>query len=72
MDSPSFTETKVIMKLRRQFYNMKDRQDLTGFKVSTLDNGFSRFVMDVSFSSISVCCLQSSSVFCALITHSML
>ncbi|KAK3831738.1 MAG: hypothetical protein JOS17DRAFT_744163 [Linnemannia elongata] len=34
------------MKLRRQFYNMKDRQDLTGFKVSTLNNGFSRFVMD--------------------------
>ncbi|KAH7043592.1 hypothetical protein BKA57DRAFT_470171 [Linnemannia elongata] len=46
VDSPSLTETRVIMKLRRQFYNMKDRQDLTGFKVSTLDNGFSRFVMD--------------------------
>lgn len=44
------TETKVIMKLRRQFYNMKNRQDLTGFKVSTLENGFSRFVMDVSLS----------------------
>ncbi|KAF8927468.1 hypothetical protein BGZ47_002138, partial [Haplosporangium gracile] len=46
VDSPSTTETKVIMKLRRQFYKMKDRQDLTGFKVSILNNGFSRFVMD--------------------------
>lgn len=53
------------MKLRRQFYNMKDRQDLTGFKVSTLDNGFSRFVMDVSLSSIFLL-LLSSNEFCRL------
>ncbi|KAF9919536.1 hypothetical protein FBU30_010908 [Linnemannia zychae] len=46
VDSPSKTETKVIMKLRRQFYNMKNRQDLTGFKVSNIDNGVSRYVMD--------------------------
>ncbi|KAF9906994.1 hypothetical protein EC991_011389 [Linnemannia zychae] len=46
VDSPSMTETRVIMKLNRQFYNMKDRQDLTGFKVSTLDNGYSRYTMD--------------------------
>ncbi|KAG0215893.1 hypothetical protein BGX33_000752 [Mortierella sp. NVP41] len=46
VDSPSMNETRVIMKLRRQFYNMKGRQDLTGFKVSTLENGFSRYLMD--------------------------
>ncbi|KAG0376891.1 hypothetical protein BGX24_007062 [Mortierella sp. AD032] len=46
IDSPSLTETRIVMKLNRQFYNMKNRQDLTGFKVSTLDNGFARYTMD--------------------------
>ncbi|KAG0273452.1 hypothetical protein BGZ95_010737 [Linnemannia exigua] len=46
IDSPSLTETRIVMKLNRQFYNMKNRQDLTGFKVSTLENGFARFTMD--------------------------
>ncbi|KAF8930319.1 hypothetical protein EDD21DRAFT_382206 [Dissophora ornata] len=46
VDSPNANETFVLMKLQRQFYKMKNRQDLTGFQIDTLSNGTARFVLN--------------------------
>ncbi|KAF9359910.1 hypothetical protein BGX34_008082 [Mortierella sp. NVP85] len=46
VDSPNATETRVLLKLQRQFYKMKDRQDVTGFQIDTLANGTVRYVLN--------------------------
>ncbi len=38
----------MLLKLRRQFHGMADRQDMTGFQIETLPNGYLRYVLNVS------------------------
>ncbi|KAF9194101.1 hypothetical protein BGZ51_001080 [Haplosporangium sp. Z 767] len=46
IDSPNVNETRVLLKLQREFHNMENRQDLTGFHIETLSNGYSRYVLN--------------------------
>ncbi|KAG0367123.1 hypothetical protein BC939DRAFT_501588 [Gamsiella multidivaricata] len=45
IDSPNTTETRVLLKLQRQFYKMT-RQDLVGFQVEVLSNNTLRYVLN--------------------------
>ncbi|KAG0006692.1 hypothetical protein BGZ65_005104 [Modicella reniformis] len=46
VESPNAKETRVLLKLQRQFYQMKDRQDVTGFQIETLPNSTARFELN--------------------------
>ncbi|KAF9942019.1 hypothetical protein BGZ67_003305 [Mortierella alpina] len=46
IDSLDKNETRVLLKLRRQFHGMNDRQDLTGFQIETLPNGYLRYILN--------------------------
>ncbi|KAF9106766.1 hypothetical protein BGX27_009038 [Mortierella sp. AM989] len=46
VDSPNPTETRVLLKLQRQFSNMKDQSDITGFQIDSLLNGTVHYVLN--------------------------
>ncbi|KAF9951701.1 hypothetical protein BGZ70_000887 [Mortierella alpina] len=46
IDSLDKNETRVLLKLQRQFHGMNDRQDLTGFQIETLPNGYVRYILN--------------------------
>ncbi|KAF9582718.1 hypothetical protein BGW38_010855 [Lunasporangiospora selenospora] len=45
VESPDVNQTKVVLKLQRQFYRLQDRRDLTGFRIETLSNGYTRYIL---------------------------
>ncbi|KAF9972252.1 hypothetical protein BGZ73_004656 [Actinomortierella ambigua] len=49
IDSANATETRVLLKLQRQFYKLKsdvDQQAVTGFQITTLPNGYIQYTLD--------------------------
>ncbi|CAO3572772.1 unnamed protein product [Mortierella alpina] len=46
IDSRDRNETRVLLKLQRQFHGMNDRHDLTGFQIETLPNGYLRYILN--------------------------
>ncbi|KAF9168719.1 hypothetical protein DFQ26_002620 [Actinomortierella ambigua] len=51
IDSANATETRVLLKLQRQFYKLKsdvDQQAVTGFQIITLPNGYLQYTLDDS------------------------
>ncbi|KAG0018118.1 hypothetical protein BGZ80_007537 [Entomortierella chlamydospora] len=46
VDSPNATETRVLLKLQRQFYNMASQTDVTGFQINSLQNGTVQYVLN--------------------------
>ncbi|KAG0252474.1 hypothetical protein DFQ27_008059 [Actinomortierella ambigua] len=51
IDSSNATETRVLLKLQRQFYKLKsdvDQQAVTGFQIITLPNGYLQYTLDDS------------------------
>ncbi|KAG0232997.1 hypothetical protein BGW41_001656 [Actinomortierella wolfii] len=51
VDSPNATETRVLLKLQRQFFKLKsdvDQQAVTGFQISHLPNEYVQYILDDS------------------------
>ncbi|KAF8986020.1 hypothetical protein BGZ46_010437 [Entomortierella lignicola] len=46
VDSPNVTETRVLLKLQRQFYGMESQVDITGFQINNLQNGTVQYVLN--------------------------
>ncbi|KAF9399012.1 hypothetical protein BGX21_006934 [Mortierella sp. AD011] len=46
VDSPNATETRVLLKLQRQFYNMASQMDVTGFQIDSFQNGTVQYVLN--------------------------
>ncbi|KAF9946745.1 hypothetical protein BGZ72_011167 [Mortierella alpina] len=46
IDSPDKNETRVLLKLQRQFHGMKGQQDLAGFQIETLPNGYLHYTLN--------------------------
>ncbi|KAF9357458.1 hypothetical protein BGX26_003694 [Mortierella sp. AD094] len=46
VDSPNANETRVLLRLQRQFNNMASQTDTTGFQINSLQNGTTHYVLN--------------------------